>query len=170
MAIKLAERPPFPNRHFEVEFPLLDALSACDDGEVVAPGQFSQQCCEFWQVAIGLEKLRHSPQIARRESTCIGELAADMVGQRRDRSLPPAIFGDPPTDVLTDGPIQVDQGGIGGGGDADTGGLDEGKNMVKVALLNERRSDPLDDRLGPGRAGRLAHAGSRDRASSFARS
>jgi hypothetical protein len=42
------------------------------------PGQYSQQCCEYWSVGIGLIELFHSPWVGRRDKLISGILLHDQ--------------------------------------------------------------------------------------------
>jgi hypothetical protein len=57
-----------PRRQPEVKLAFLVALALAKDEQVVGPGQFSQQWCEFWLIAVRLEELHHAPEIPARKA------------------------------------------------------------------------------------------------------
>jgi hypothetical protein len=152
LTLKLSERPPFTACQPQVEFPFLVPLAAAHDRQIVAPRQFSQQCCEFLVVAVGLDELHHPPEISGREPPRVRLPLPDVIGELRDGPLSPAIGRDPSADVLADLPVEVDQCLVDGGDGPRPGGVDQPQDFVKFRLGGNvgRRSDerPLLALLG----------------------
>jgi hypothetical protein len=123
LPLKLAEGPPLAGSHAQVELPFLVPLVPAQDRQVVAPGQFSQQCCEFWLAAVSLEELHHSPGIAGGKAPGVGLPRPYVLGQGLDGPLAPAVSGDLAANVLADVPLQVDQLLIDGGHGGAPGGV-----------------------------------------------
>ena len=134
MALKLSERPSFAGGNAKIELTFVVPPPATHDRQIVAPGQFSQQWCEFWLVPVGLEELTHPPEVSCGISAHAGVSSANCVRQGFDGSLAPAVFCDLPRDILADGPVEVDQCGVDGGQRPRSRGLDQAQDLVKVGL------------------------------------
>lgn len=114
LACDFPHRPALLAGHAQVELALLGALGLGENVQMRGPGQFSQQRREFRLVAPGFIKLAHPPDVLRRKAAQTGLVRLNVVRQRSDRALAPAVAGDPGTDGLTDLPVEVDEGGIDG--------------------------------------------------------
>ena len=95
--------------HAQIEFPLQRVLAALQDGQVVAPADFSHQWCEFFQTGVCLEKGLHPPEVGGRKATHAGKLCPQIGGKLFHHRLAPAFdilpFHDHPADI----PVQTDQ-------------------------------------------------------------
>src|SRR5271157_2666482 len=107
--------PLLPNGETQVELTLLPTLTAVQNEQIVRPGQFSQQRCEFWLIAVGFVELHHSPEIAGEVTPHRRVAPPDGLGQVLDGPLAPAFLYGLPADVLADAPVKLDQGRVHGG-------------------------------------------------------
>ena len=169
LALQLPLAPPLADGDAQVKLAFLLAFAAAHNEQVVGPGQFSHQWCEFWSVAVVLEELPHPPEVANREPGPPRMSPLNVIGEGADRALAPARGGDLPADVLAELPVEVDQRRVGGGNRLGPCGLDEGQNFVELGLRRRCRAAFLDGGGFRGRLpGHLAHAGSSDWASKAA--
>lgn len=142
LALEFPVRPAFPGRQPQVEFPFVVPLAAAHDEEVVAPGQFSQQCCENWLPPIGLEKLHHPPEITGRVAANIGLLPADVLGQGFDRAFSPTFVGDLSVDEFADAPVKLDQSRVNRGDGSRSRVVDQVHDDIEIRLSGLRCGRP----------------------------
>jgi len=150
LPLEFALAPSFPDAYPQVELAFLLAPAAAQDEQVVGPGQFSHQWCEFWRAAVGLEELPHPPQVACREASSTRLTLLDVLGKGSDSTFTPALGCDLVTDVLADLPIEVDQDRVDGGEGPRPGGFDEAHYFLEVRLRWLIRLDSFGDSLPGG--------------------
>lgn len=161
----------------QVELAFVVPFAPAHDEQVVRPGQFSHQWCEFWLVAVGLEKLHHPPEIAGRVAANIGLLPADVLGEGFDRPFSPAVIGDFPLDEFADAPVKLDQSRVDGGDGPRPRGVDQFHDNIEILrggfrCGRRRHEAAVRHLLGsfPGCFLAFRHAGSFARASNADRS
>ena len=95
--------------HAQIEFPLQRVLAALQDGQVVAPADFSHQWCEFFESGVRLEKGFHPPEVGSRKAAHAGKLRPQIGGELFHHRLAPAFNILPLHDHPPDVPVQADQ-------------------------------------------------------------
>ena len=95
--------------HAQIEFPLQRVLAALQDGQVVAPADFSHQWCEFFESGVRLEKSLHPPEVGGRETAHAGKLRPQIGGELFHHRLAPTLNILPLHDHPADIPVQADQ-------------------------------------------------------------
>ena len=59
---------------------------------MVCPANFSQQCCEFFIVAICFVEMLHSPDVGCGEAAEVGIAVLDVKGKIIGHGFPPAVL------------------------------------------------------------------------------
>ena len=89
LTFQFAAGPLLANRHAQVELALFGTLALTENDEMVRPWQLSQQCRDFFIVAVSFVKLPHPKEVRARETAQSRLTPGDVGGQLRYHTVTP---------------------------------------------------------------------------------